>query len=383
VAQTTRFRYTAYHPLTRAQLAPTLHVRNPVWTEIANGNGALTGSVAVPPDNDQLKSQILAALEPDESTILVSSFDGKYPFVGIVTDQTWDPSAGEMQFKCDDWRSWLYSTYLGPNPDMTADYLYGYQDNDQLWIAQSAVNLATDIGRFGGQPIITTDAQTSGRLRDLNFVGLNFKTAGQVIDSVAQRDDGFEWRLEAYIANDGLPALKLTTGYPFLGSQVTTGRLKRTDAGGNIVKMDPINRNTKDRITREWATGTGQPPDQHFAQDTDPAIGQGYTLLREHESNYNTVIDRSTLSSHARSVRQFYSGKAHFFKVTVGLDDPPVTTYGAYDRIALRYQDLVYDLDLPSVRIVQREVRPQDSTVILTLDINDYTLPELDPAGGV
>jgi hypothetical protein len=85
VAQTTRFRYTAYHPLTRAQLAPALHVRNPVWTEIANGNGAFTGSVAVPPDNDQLKRQILSALEPDESTILISSFDGKYPFVGIVT----------------------------------------------------------------------------------------------------------------------------------------------------------------------------------------------------------------------------------------------------------------------------------------------------------
>lgn len=382
MAATTRFRYTPYHPLTRKQISSPLHVVGPAWKETVNGSGSLSGAVAVP-DDAQARQQVLAALEPDESTILVSTTNGKFPFWGVVTDQDWDPNTGLMSFTAQDWRAWLYDVFIGPKTDMTSDVVYAYANVDQLSLAQQLVQAASAPGAAGGMPPIAFSPQAASKPRDLNFRGTNFKSVGQQLDAISQRDGGFEWWLEAFIAMDGLPMLRLALAYPVRGGVVSGYRLKRTETGGNIIKLNPFKRSSANRVARVWTTGAGQPPDLLFAQDSDPALLLGNTLLREGSQQFSNVINRSTLSSHARSLRQFYSQKVSQLQVQVGMDDPDVTVYTAGDRFPVRYKDRVLDLNLPSVRVVEREVRPDESVVILTLDLNDFSLPDVDEGGAV
>jgi hypothetical protein len=268
---------------------------------------------------------------------------------------------------------------------MTSDIQYTWSA-DQLYIAQQIVQYAQlPPGEFQtvGFPTVLYGADLSGKVRDLNIMGLDFRTVASALNSISERDGGFEWTLGLRFTNDNLPVLYLETGYPALGGAVT-GQLRRTDQGGNIIKMDPIKRSTKDRRSRQWTTGAGQPPDQPFAQDSDPTLSLSTgPLLREAKLNFNTVSERTTLASHARSLRDYYSVKANIATVTVGLDDPDVRNYRAGDRVPMRYQDRVYDFDLPGVRILERKVEPTAGKVTLTLDLNDYVLPQVDAGGAV
>lgn len=380
------FEYLPHHPVTRKQIAPALEVIDPKWTEVVNGSGTLSGSVAIP-KGSIVKGQILQALEPDESWIIVRTRTGLYPWNGIVVSQEWHPENGSMHFEAQEFRSWLYEVILGPRPDMTSDVLYSWEAKDQLKIAQDIISYIQTNPSYGatvGTPPITFGAESSGRLRDLNLIGLDFKSAGQALDSISQRDGGFEWTLEVLIAPDNLPRLHLKTGYPVLGSSIGGLKLWRTEEGGNIIKLHPVRRSTTDRVARQWTTGSGQPPDLPFAQDTDPSltVGSGL-LLREGVKGFNTVTNRTTLASHARSLRSFYSVQAHQVKVTVNTKDPDVFLYRAGDRISFRFQDTVQDMYLDNVRIVERTVRPAVSEVDLVLDINDQVVPQVDSGGAV
>lgn len=386
MASTGRFQYTPYHPLSRLQLAPALEVINPVWTEVVNGSGTLTGSVAVPFDSQQRK-QILAAVEPDESWIVVSTNNGRYPWNGFVVDQEWHSDEGQMHFTAQESRGYLDSVFFRPMLDMTHDIVYTWINTDQLTMAQYMVQYAMlppgEASYTAGMPTIAYGTETSGKNRDFTAWGLDFRSLEDCLNSISSRDNGFEWTLGIRFTPDNLPILYLELGYPVLGGTVT-GQLKRTDQGGNVVKLDPVKRSTKDRRSRQWTTGAGQPPDQPFAQDSDPSLSlSSGPLLREAKTNFNSVIDRSTLASHARSLRNYYSPKATQAVVTVGLDDPDVRNYHAGDRVPFRYKDRVYDFDLPAVRIVQRKVEPTAGKVTLTLDLNDFKLPEVDTGGAV
>lgn len=382
MAATGRFKYTPYHPINRLQLAPALTIIDPVWTEVVNGSGELTGAVTMPTDA-RARKLVLAAVEPDESWIVVSTDDGRVPWTGFVTDQEWKPELGQMKFTAQECRGWLDEVFLRPKLDMTADIQYTWSA-DQLYIAQQIVQYFQlppgEVFYNPGSPVIVYGTETSGKVRDLNIMGTEFKTVANALDSISKRDGGFEYTLGVVYDTGNLPLLALQLGYPVLGGG-QIGNLRRTDMGGNIISIGSVKKSSKDRRTRQWSTGAGQPPDQPFAQDSDP--GQAGLLLREAKLNYSSVIERTTLSSHSRSVRQYYSAKTQQVDIVAGLDDPDVTTYRAGDRVGLTYKDDVVDWNYPSVRIIQRKVAPSQGKVTLTLDLNDLALPQVDAGGAV
>jgi hypothetical protein len=370
------YKYLACHPIGRQLLAPALRLEDPSWTEVANGNGTFTAQLAIP-RNPLAREQIRAAVTPGSSAIYVQSDNDNFPFAGPITQVDRAGSLLKITAVC--WRSWLYGVFLGPKTDLTADNLYGWTNQDQLLIARQIVGYAIAAGATDGRPPITIGTEVSGKLRDLNVKGLEFKFAGELLDTLSRRSGGFEWDLRAFTDGaDGLPRVRLVLASPEISVYQTGLLLRRTSNQGNIRIDGDISRSVTERRTRVWTTGASET--LPFAQDSDAALATGGLLLSEKVTSYSTVTDRTTLSSHARAERQFLSPDLNILPVEIpdGAIDPDDYLVG--DRIRLVYQDDWETLDLDAVRIIERTVSPGAGagSVKAKLDLTDYTLPEVD-----
>lgn len=373
--------YLVHHVLNRQQLAPPLQLDRPEWTEVVNGNGTFRGTLVLPKNQAQ-RDQLKTALEPDTGAIYAKSPSGTFMFGGPIIDQEWKPGDRTVTVTAVSWRSWLYYVFFGPKTDLTGDNVYSVTNRDQLQIARELVALALVGGTTEGRPYITINSELSGKNRDLSVKGLDFRYYGELIDSMARRSGGFEWGVETYADNvDGMPRLRLVFGYPQRGSVVPGMLLMRTPAGGNFSTPDTIKVSSVDRRNRVWATGNTET--LPFAQDTDPDLAFGAKLLREKVTSYSTVQDRTTLAQHARGEREYRSVPLNLLTVDIQEKAFDFTSYRAGDRCRLVYQDDWYDIDLPAVRILDREVVPQAGagTIRATLDLSDFELPEVDAGG--
>lgn len=378
------FQFLAYHPITRAQLAPRLKPIECKSSQTVNGNGVLEMKLAVPQSKSKIDQLKLVAAE-DESAIYVKNKNNQFTWGGVVVDQGWSPDERTITITAIEWRAWLFSVFLEPFIDGSgnlSDIAYSWTNQDQLIIARGIMQGMMSCVPTALRPTVIYGSELSGKNRDLNVTGLQFKKAGELLDTMARRSGGFEWDLVPRPnSTDGLPELVFTTYYPQQGSLVSGLLLKKTPQGGNLLKYGPVSRSSGERRTRVWATGAGQPPDQEFAQDTDPS--GALKVYRSSVTNYNSVTDRTTLASHARAERLFYSTPTALLDVQVSSRKPDVDIYGKGDRGRLILQDDWVDYDLPAVRVISRTIDYVKQTADLTLDLSDYELPTVDTGGTV
>jgi hypothetical protein len=374
--------YESYHATTGVQLHSSLPFRDESWSWIVRGNGSFSGKITIPQD-PQAREQIREATEKKVAAIYVRDrSNSSWPWGGPVLSRQWDPDNRVITVTAVDWRTWFFWVFLAPLENLTGDVLYSWTQVDQLQIARDICNLVTAGGSPAGRPtILAADTIMSGILRDLNVQGLSFKRPGDLLNTMSNRDRGFEWGIDIRADAFNRPAPHFSTYYPQQGASVQGLLLKATPDGANLLKYGPVDENGADQRERQWTTGAGQPPDIPFAQDTDPNIGG--VLMREDVSNYSSVTERTTLASHARAERRFYSQGTNTLAVEVSLDNPDVSSYAIGDRGRLLIQDDWTDWDLPAVRIVEKKVDPQNLKASLTLDLADYTLPEVDTGGTV
>lgn len=374
--------YIACHPLYRTQLAPALRLIDVNWTEVVNGNGTFKAKCPMPTSLTS-RELIRQALEPDSAAIYVRAPNGSYPWGGLVVEQEWKKKEGFIEFTAVEWRSWPYYGFLGPKIDLTADLLYSWTNTDQLSIARDIITFVTASGTADGRPTIALGSEVSGKNRDLTVRGLDFKYAGELLETLSQRAGGFEWTIGIYPDNtDGLPRLKLELGFPERGATLTGMLLRQDETGGNMALRNAIKRSSVDRRTRVWTTGNTET--LPFAQDSDVGLASG-VLLREKVTSHSTVLERTTLAAHARAERAFLSPAVNFLEVTVEEGAFPIWDYKAGDRARTILKDGYYDLDLPSPRILSRSVNPRSGagTVDLTIDLVDIVPPEVDTGGSV
>lgn len=382
-----RYRFIACHPITRAKIA-TLRPTNPKWSWAVNGSGAFTADFALPKNAD-LVSILRMALEPWQSAIYVQNQAGRYPWGGPVIAQSWSPAKETVSVTVIEWRTWFEALLMTPKLDMTGDLTYSWNQIDQLSIARQIAQLMTAGGAADGRPPMSVGTEVSGKLRDLVISGLDFVTAGEGVDRMATRSGGFEWSIESRPdSSDGLPRLYFAPYYPQQGGLVAGLAFKRTDRGANnLIDYGPVERNASNKRVRQWTTGAGTAPDIVYAVDSDPAIVLNKLLMKEAVENFSSVIERTTLASHARALRLFYASGKQLLTVKTTLDRPDVDSYGSGDRGSLRLEDPWLNgdsaYDLPAVRIIQKEIDYQKGEVTLTLDLDDFELPEVDTAGSV
>ena len=370
-----RYRYISCHPVTRQQLHNSLRLIDPQWSWVVGGNGTLSAKITVPDDPQQI-AKLKVATQPKQAAIYVrSNTTNSYRWGGFVVGREWDPVTNQLSIDCIEWRGWPYFTIW---PGM-ADQFSAIQQ-DQLLIARTL--MTTNVGESGSPPMTFDSTQTSGILRDLSFWRTDLKKVGPVIDTMSNRDRGFEWTIDSRSGADGLPYLHFATSYPQRGSLVTGLIFKHTPGGSNIVP-GRVKEDVTNRVDTFYATGAGQPPAQPMGIDRNPEVLTGQLLRFDGGTNYNNVSDITTLTSHARAARKFYEPGINLMTVEHNFDRIDPETYAVGDRARLQLEDRWLALDYPAVRIIEKKVNMAGAgKVTLTLDLSDATLPEVD-AGGV
>jgi hypothetical protein len=357
----------------------TVHFNDPV----TGTGGSFDGKLEVPAG---MKDVLAALTEPGAVALYVFDPDSNnYLWGGPLVDRPWDPSERRLTLGAISWKSWLYLKQLNPdfsvNPPV--DKIYSQTATDQFAIARYILGFSNaDVGT----PHINLGTELSGVNRDFSTQGTQFKAIGDLVDSMANRDNGFDWNIAVESDSNGNPSLWFRPYWPKRGqvnNQIIL--LHEQPTGGNILEFTDQNDSAAAKRTRCWAAGSGQPPDMLVAYDQDPSLSGGFVLLTERVDNYSTVTEITTLAQHARTARKYYGQARSTVTAKMGMADPNHTLYGSGDKVRLRVQDDWWDYDFDAVRIIDKQYNannegdsPAPDTVSLTIDLTDTQLPQDD-----
>lgn len=357
----------------------TVHFNDPV----SGTGGSFQGKLEI--DEDSVDA-LRVLTQPWAMALYVKDEDtGTYLFGGPLIERPWDPNERRLSLSAISWKSWLYLKMLDPNFSVNPaiDKIYSQTATDQFAIARYILGFVnSDVGC----PAIGLGTELSGVNRDFATQGTQFKYVGDLIDSMSNRDNGFDWNIAIEPNAGGDPSLWFRPYWPKRGNvNSTVILLHEQPTGGNILGFSAQSDSAASLRTRCWATGAGQPPDMLFAYDQDPALAAGFTLLGERVDNYGTVTDIATLAGHARTARKYYGQARSTVTPVVGLDDPDFRLYGSGDKVRIRVQDSWWDYDFDAARIIDRQFNvnnegdsPDVDNVSLTIDLTDTALPQDD-----
>lgn len=369
------WRFLACNALSGARLGY-IDLQEVQFNDPVTGVGGLTGKAYWSPQQDR---DVLDLVTANDQVALFVTLDGEHRWCGLIKSRPWSPENRCRTISAVQWKGWLGVRFIGPNSAVNpvTDVTYGYTATDQLTIAQAIITFATT---GTGTPTIQTNGETSGVARDLNWLGSDFRYAADLIDSMATRDNGFDWTIGATTdAVTSLPSLVFQPFYPQRGGQSPSLVFKKTPNGGNFSPDGDIEDTTADRRTRIWTTGAGSPPDRLMASDQDPAMADDTVLLSESVSGYDSVITVATLAANAQTERAFRNVPTNTMTIRAFFADLDPGLYGTGDRAQLIYSDEGLDIDLPAVRMidVQHNVNIAGADYArITLDLSDSVLPD-------
>jgi len=378
-----QFRYVVHHPVLRTKLGE-LEVREASWSESVNGGSTFTGKVTVP-DNPSIISEIRRCTETDRAAIYVDPGLGRIQWGGVMVGRSFDDSNNTLSFTAMEWRSWLFRVVLGPRPDGTGTNTFTYTNTDQFAIARAVINrLLADGSQSAGLPSIDYGLDVTGINRNYQIGGMEFKSAGAHLDTLANLDRGFEWDLEPYYANDSLPSLRLQLYFPQRGGVLPWLVFRKKAGEGNILKMDEMDMDSSASDARVWAVGDGPNAESTpWAMDQSPEVAAGTVLRTDQVSTYSGALTRTTLASYARAERVYRADALAVLKFPVRLDSPSILDYQKGDRCRVIVNDRWNDIDVSNCRIVSRDIDPDKNIAVITVNLNDLNLPEVDTGGSV
>jgi hypothetical protein len=296
---------------------------------------------------------------------------------GILIKRPWSLERHGFDLEFNHVRWWLSRRYAGT--EVSAGTYVGF---DRVTLARQLVMLlGNDID---GAPRVVHDATLSGKLITFRLEARSFRYMSEVLAEIGAGRNGFEWDLTAeWSPTDNRPQLRFVISFPELkyGSRISLDY--NTNGSGNIKSVpDSWPDSAENAVSRVWALGSGTDQNQMIMQDTAPqAAGTGYTqLLTEKTTTYSGTNDRKTLWENARAERIALEKNNGTVSVGVGVDNPDLSTYWKGVRARLQIKDRFLNIDKPNVRVIEIEVnddtRDQLAEVTLTLDLNDYALPD-------
>lgn len=378
------FEYAVYHPVLRTRLG-VLEVREPKWTEVVNGGSTFTGKVTVP-DNLIGIANIRQCTNPHRAALYATvPSNSRIMWGGPILGRKWNSDTNELSITAVDWRSWLYSIVLGPKADGTGTNTFVYDNVDQFYIARQIVSrMAADGGTAAGIPIIDYGSEMTGISRTMQITGMDFKNAGETLDALANLDRGFEWDIEPYYSNDGLPKLRFQSYFPQRGGVVPGLLFSKTPDGGNMLNVEDQDGDASGVARRVWAVGDGPNAESTpWGSDNDPELANGTVLRTDAVSSYTGALSRANLTSYARAERLYRTETLDALVFPARMDNPDLFSYSKGDRCRVLLQDRWTDLDVSNCRILSREMDPDNNTVKITVNLSDLALPEVDTGGAV
>jgi hypothetical protein len=377
------FQFDVYHPVNR-HFVGRLTVREAQWSELVNGGGTLSGKVTVP-DSPAAIANIRACTAPHAAAIYALPGNGSISFGGPIVSRAWDDETNTIQFTAIDWKTWTYQVLVGPALDGTSALAVSYVNQDTLLIARALISRVRLQGVGQGIPQLEAGTNSSGVNIDYLATGIDFKSLGQHLDALGDlANGGFEWDVDAYIANDGAPTPRVQFYRPQRGGVIPGLTFSKTVQGGNILAMDNFEEDATGVYRRVWTVGEGPNAESTpWASDTDPFLPVSNALRTDVVTKYSGAPTRAQLASYARNERLYRGVVLRALTFRVRLATPDWSTYGKGDRCRVIIKDRLLDIDVSNCRIMSREISADSNTAKITVNLSDLTLPEVDEGGSL
>ncbi len=208
----------------------------------------------------------------------------------------------------------------------------------------------------------------SGVTRDRTYKA-NASSVGELIEELADVEDGFDWALEPGGTIDQItltlrlsyPERGRTTGYRF---DADGGPTTEPDAGGgqtgsgNLLAWG-LSESSVDQIVRFIAVGAGEGADQVVAVAEDPNL-LGALPLREGRGAWTDITRRSTLTTHALRELALNSRASRIPLLLARPDaEPRLGSYILGDRVNVSIDDGWVQVD-GTYRVIARTIQLGD-----------------------
>ena len=302
---------------------------------------------------------------------------------GPISDEP-SRSGGELIIPLVDWRSWFYRAPIRPTiAGARRSYIKtGTAAVEQTKILTDLMALALDPAYAGNPQMVIDSAPTTGTKREITAQMLD-RGIAEYMDDVSGRGN-FDWWVYCTQADATHLLLHAAVCWPERALRSDPIKLEwQLGKGGNVAGVDwPGGQGAS---TRVWGIGTGEPPDQPWAVDEFPEIGDGSEVAWESIVNPEVTTSAGAFdAAHAAINRS--RGYDRTVEFTVADEQIPITTVATGDRARIVYYDGWVDVDLPAARIVSRTLsggRGQPTQQRLSIDLSDVIQPEYDPGEAV
>lgn len=295
---------TAYAPLTpvyRAvfcdlrtdQVIDVLPLTDTKFDDYIGKSGSLSATVPLP--NAALARRARAALVPGRTAVWLER-DGDIWWGGVLWTCT--PSSDERGRMRAAFQAGTFDSYLDHR--ILADDL-SYTALDQLEIARLLVEHAQE--QPGGDIGIQLGHEMSGVARDASYAYSSLSRIRELLDSLAQLADGFEWRVHCYRDPEGRRAKRLQLGHPRITASASDIVL---DHPGQILTYSLPADST---VQADVWVARGDSPNSDQSEESQPLtvsveapedLAEGWPRL-ESTSDHSGVTDEATLRSLAEA----------------------------------------------------------------------------------
>ncbi|MDJ1136209.1 hypothetical protein [Streptomyces iconiensis] len=276
------------------RLIDSLPIQGLALDDYIGKTGSLRGTVPVP--NRQIAQRARQALTPGRTGVWVERgpdiwWGGILWTLNLSND---DRGFLGAEIQAGGWESYLYRRLLHDD--------YSVTGRDQLDIVRDLLGYvqATPGGDLG----IVADTGLSGVLRDREYSRYDLHSIGDLVDELAGDEQGFEWRIASYRADDRTRARRLQLGHPTLRTGATDVVL---DHPGPILSYSWPADATE--MATAWQS-RGASVNRNQTEDSTPLMSPPVTAdddlttgwpLLDGTSDYTTVERQDVLDGHARA----------------------------------------------------------------------------------
>lgn len=309
-------------------------------------------------------ADLVAATTPGKTWVVVER-DGVPVYAGIIWSRTYQSQAKVCEmfgwgFEAFPQRQVILTNFLDFNPNTQ---IFG-----RLWTEMQAVS--------GRNLNINVPNNIVGPFIGLDILATDYKYYGDVMDSIANASDGFDWTISVSKNADNTYRKDLNIGFPTIGAQSSPGMVTFEYPGSitNYYATDSMSESG----TNVFVLGSGEGSGAPVAITSQPQMIdlEGWPRW-DTISSHKDVTSIQLIQKIAEQEAIVKKPPAPNYKLTVkGDQDPVFGSYGLGDACQLVITDPRYPspdgstagISIPS-RIIGWELRPPDSGQVELINI--------------
>jgi hypothetical protein len=270
----------------------------------------------------KVNDDLISATIPGKCYV-VTERDGIVVDDHILWTRTYQSQAKSMQLYAKSWKLYPYFRHI------TEDL--SFNSSDQITVFRSLYDLMQS---YAGSISVTVPVfSSSGIERSIEVAASELKTYGQVIDSFADTDDGFDWVVDTS-RQGGSYERTLRVGYPRIGAVVAntvfeyqSPTVDLPDGGGNVINYWE-NESMGSTGTHLFAVGGGEGDVMPIAEaEHSDLLTAGFPRY-DVTTSHKDITDAAILAGIARAEAVIYRPMVPTLTLEVKADVEPV--FGGY-----------------------------------------------------